>query len=60
MLTEGAARQPAAIGQENVEMRMPAQKLTGSLKEADRAGDDAGPFEPNRKVELEGSPGTAG
>ena len=57
---EGADRQPAAIGQQDVEVRMPAQKLAGSLKEADRARDDLLAVESSRIVELEGPPGAAG
>ena len=59
-MPKSAVRQPAAIRQENVEMRMPAQQLAGRLEEADRAGNDILAAEPGPKVEPEGPPGTAG
>ena len=57
---EVADRQPAAIGQQDVEVRMPAQRLAGSLKEAGRTRDDLLAAESSRIVELEDSPRAAG
>ena len=59
-VAEGAVRQPAAVGQEQMEMRMPAQQLAGRLDESDRARDDLLVAEPSRKVEPEGPPSAGG
>jgi hypothetical protein len=50
-VSEAAVRQPAAIGERDVEMRMPAQQLASGLEEADGAGDD--------RLAVEGSPNVA-
>jgi hypothetical protein len=39
-VAEGAVRQPATVGQQDLEMGMLAQELASGLDEADRAGDD--------------------
>jgi len=59
-VAEAPVRQPAASGQEHVEMRMPTEELARGLQEADGPGDDALAAVPCAEVEVESAPGAAG